>query len=69
CRHHHRTKQRFNFHTTRNQDGTTTITAPTGHTYTHPPRDHRPPPRKPLSHRSTARPAGGDRAEDDPPPF
>ena len=66
CRHHHRTKQRWNFQSVRHPDGSSTITTPTGHTYTSPPRDHRPPPpRKPLPDRQTHTPSG----DCDPPPF
>lgn len=64
CRHHHRTKQRWNFHTVRHDDGSTTITTPTGHTYTSPASDHRPPPRKPPFPTII-----GDQSGDDPPPF
>ncbi|MGI8721095.1 MAG: DUF222 domain-containing protein [Geodermatophilaceae bacterium] len=65
CRHHHRTKQRWNFTTERHPDGSSTITTPTGHTYTQPARDHRPPARKPLPHKPNR-----DSANDnDPPPF
>ena len=67
CRHHHRTKQRWDFHTLRHQDGTTTITTPTGHTYTSPARDHRPPPtRKPPPGKPIHEPAAHDQ---DPPPY
>jgi len=65
CRHHHRTKQRWNFQTERNPDGSSIITTPTGHSYTSPARDHRPPPRKPLPDRQTQAPS----ADDDQPPF
>jgi len=64
CRHHHRTKQHRNFHTIRNPDRSTTITTPTGHTHTSPPRDHRPPPRKPQPDKQISRRMG-----DEPPPF
>jgi len=65
CRHHHRTKQRWNFTSVRHPDGSSTITTPTGHTYTSPPRDHRPPPRKPLQPKQSKDCGPGD----DPPPF
>ncbi len=65
CRHNHRTKQHPHFRTTRSPDGSTTITTPTGHCYTSPPRDHRPPPRKPQRDRRTH--AAVQTA--DPPPF
>jgi len=68
CRHHHRTKQRWNFHTLRHPDGTTIITTPTGHTYTSPARDHRPPPtRKPAHSNRTGSPP--PTKDDDPPPY
>ncbi|MDQ3505327.1 MAG: HNH endonuclease, partial [Actinomycetota bacterium] len=67
CRHHHRTKQRWDFHTRRHQDGTTTITTPTGHAYTSPARDQRPPPvRKPPPGKRIHELAAND---DDPPPY
>ncbi|MBA3410439.1 MAG: DUF222 domain-containing protein [Geodermatophilaceae bacterium] len=69
CRHHHRTKQRWNFTSVRHPDGSSTITTPTGHTYTHPARDHRPPPaRKPRPDKPTHEPCRPGH-DDDPPPF
>jgi len=66
CRHHHRTKQRWNFRSERHLDGSSTITTPTGHTYTSPPRDHRPPAlRKGKPPKLIHHPDG----EDDPPPY
>jgi hypothetical protein len=37
CRHHHRCKHSPGWHLRQDDDGTTTVTTPTGHTYQGPP--------------------------------